>query len=123
MDLITDFFDNVTARRIFNTPSLASVINDVPTWKLEKGGVYTVRIAYKDILNHDVVALQHRVPGNWNCIWSIKLPPKVKNFLWRVCRNCLPTRVRLQSKGVQCPAQCAVCEESDEDSSHLFFHV
>ena len=104
MDLITDFFDDVTARRIFNTPLLASVINDVPTWKLEKDGVYTVHSAYKDILNHDVVALQHRVPGNWNSIWSIKLPPKVKNFLWRVCRNCLPTRVRLQSKGVQCPA-------------------
>lgn len=57
MNLINGFFDNATARRIFNTPLLASVINDVPTWKLEKDGVYTVRSAYKDILNHDVVEI------------------------------------------------------------------
>ncbi|MCI04392.1 polynucleotidyl transferase ribonuclease H fold, partial [Trifolium medium] len=33
-------------------------------------------------------------------IWKLKVPPKVKNLVWRMCRGCLPTRVRLQDKGV-----------------------
>nr|ABN08838.1 Thioredoxin-like fold [Medicago truncatula] len=81
--------------------------HDVPTWKFEKDGAYSVKSAYKDILNHDVSVVQHRVSGNWNCVWSLKLPPKVKNFLWRACRNCLPTRICLQVKGVQCTDRCA----------------
>jgi hypothetical protein len=93
----------------------------VLVWQFERDGAYSVKSAYKDILNHDVAVIQHRVPGNWNCIWSLKLPSKVKNFLWRACRNCLPTRIRLQSKGVQCTDRCAVCDDFGEDSTHLFF--
>lgn len=59
-------------------------------------------------MNINLEALQHRVQGNWSCVWKLKLSPKVKNFLWRACRNCLPTRVRLQTKGVRSPNQC-VC--------------
>ena len=121
MELVNAFFDNATARNIFNTPLLPSVTHDVSAWKFEKDGAYSVKSAYKDILNHDVVVVQHRVPGNWNCIWSLKLPPNVKNFLWRAYRNCLPTRIRLQAKGVQCTDGCAVCDKFGEDNTHLFF--
>jgi len=72
-------------------------------------------------MNHDLAALQHRVLRNWNCVWKLKLPPKVKNILWRACHNYFPKRVWLQSKGVQCPDQCTMREESAENSTHLFF--
>jgi len=85
MELINSFFDNATARNIFNTPLFPWVIRDVAVWNFERDGAYSVKSAYKDILNHDVAVVQHRGPGNWNCIWSLKLPLKVKNFL------CLPT--------------------------------
>jgi len=87
------FFYNATARNFFNTPLFPSVTHDVPVWKFEKDGDYSVKTAYKDILNHDVAIIQHRVPGNWTFIWNLKLPPKVKNFLWRACRNCLPISI------------------------------
>jgi hypothetical protein len=93
MELINDFFDNATVRNIFNTPLFPSVTHDVLVWKFERDDAYSVKSAYKDILNHDVAVVHHRVPGIWNCIWSLKLPLKVKNFLWRACRNCLPTRI------------------------------
>lgn len=47
------------------------MINDVPTWKLEKDGAYTVRSAYKDIMNHNVATLQHRAPGTGIVFGSI----------------------------------------------------
>jgi hypothetical protein len=29
---------------------------------------------------------------DWNSIWKIHAPPKVKHFIWRTCIGCLPTR-------------------------------
>jgi len=57
MELINSFFDNATARNIFNTPLFPSVTHDVPVLKFERDGVYSVKSAYKDILNHDVAVL------------------------------------------------------------------
>ena len=60
-------------------------------------------------------------PGNWRDIWRLKIPPKVKHLVWRMCRGCLPTRVRLQDKGVSCPTNCASCNYNYEDLNHLLF--
>ncbi|PNX97052.1 cytochrome p450 [Trifolium pratense] len=57
--------------------------------------------------------------GNWHQIWRAKIPPKVKNLLWRIGRNALPTRARLNSRGVQCPEHCAVCNDGTTSFSVL----
>lgn len=36
----------------------------------------------------------------------LNIPPKIKYFIWRVLRGCLPFRQRLQCKGVQCLITC-----------------
>ena len=114
-------FDSNMAEQIYKTPLLPSVRQDTATWRFEKNGNYSVRSAYRDIINNDPDLNQHRVTGCWNSIWNLKLPPKVKNFMWRACRNCLPTSVKLHSRGVQCPTNCAVCAGPNEDISYLFF--
>ena len=53
-------------------------------------------------------------------VWSLKIPLKIKHLLWRILWNCLPTRVRLQDKGVQCPLTCSYCKNL-ENSWHIFF--
>jgi hypothetical protein len=50
----------------------------VPTWKLEKDGGYTVRSAYKDVMNHNVAALQHRVPGTGIVFGSLNCHQRLK---------------------------------------------
>jgi len=62
-----------------------------------------------------------KMESSWNLIWKLKVPPKVKNLIWRICRNCLPTRVRLRDKGVNCTAKYALCNMDGEDSMHLLF--
>jgi len=66
-------------------------------------------VIFHQIMNANNDAIQHRLAGQWNLIWNLKLLIKVKNFLWRVCRNCLPTRLRLKSRGVLCQGSCVVC--------------
>ena len=38
-----------------------------------------------------------------------------------MCHGCLPTRVRLQDKGVHCPLDCLTCEGPLKDMQHVFF--
>jgi hypothetical protein len=120
-DFIRYVFDPGTASQILQTPLLPSVRMDTTTWRYEINGLYSVRSAYRAIINNTDVLLQHRVPGHWSTIWKLKLSPKIKNFLWHICRNCLPTRLRLLAKGVDCPNICVVCNDHDEDGKHLFF--
>ncbi|PNX62713.1 ribonuclease H [Trifolium pratense] len=49
--------------------------------------------------------------GDWKSLWKIRAPPKAKHLLWRICRECLPTKVRLRRHYVQFPTICQLCEE------------
>lgn len=55
---------------------------------------------------------------DWKMIWRLEVPPKVRHFLWRACKNCLPTRVRLRDKGVECPTICEMCQGELETTWH-----
>jgi hypothetical protein len=63
-----------------------------------------------------------RKPGYWSDIWRLKVPPKVKNLLWRIYKDCFPTRARLKSIGINCPLTCFTGNDPHEDSYHIFFH-
>lgn len=64
IDFIHYVFDPGTAQKILATPLLSSVRTDAPTWRFEKDGKYSVRSAYRDIINNDQNAVQHRVAGH-----------------------------------------------------------
>ena len=63
-----------------------------------------------------------RREGYWQGIWRLKVPPKIKNLVWRICRDVVPTMRRLQDKGVQCPLSCVVCNGPEEDLNHICFN-
>ncbi|GAU39667.1 hypothetical protein TSUD_60340 [Trifolium subterraneum] len=45
-----------------------------------------------------------------------------KNFLWRVVKHILPTRCRLEQKGVALDPICPLCYDGEETQEHLFMH-
>lgn len=47
--------------------------------------------------------------------------PRLKHFIWRLLRDCLPTRQRLQSKGVSCINLCSYCNTNLENPWHVMF--
>lgn len=57
----------------------------------------------------------------WKKIWHLKLPHKIRVFVWRFCRNTVPVRARLSAKGITVPINCPMCTNDIEYMSHLFF--
>ncbi|KAM1315314.1 hypothetical protein ACFX2F_019083 [Malus domestica] len=57
----------------------------------------------------------------WKHLWKANIPPKVKNFTWRVCHNILPTKVNLTKKGVRVESECGICQGEDEVAEHVLF--
>ena len=120
-DVVQQVFSPDIAALILRTPLLDQVVEDSLVWKGEKNGMYSVRSAYRLYVDEIVDNTPLRRPGFWTGIWKLKVPPKVKNLIWRMCRGCLPTRVRLQDKGVQCPMSCVICNDPAENLDHICF--
>uniref|UniRef100_A0A2N9IFR8 Uncharacterized protein n=1 Tax=Fagus sylvatica TaxID=28930 RepID=A0A2N9IFR8_FAGSY len=57
----------------------------------------------------------------WKKIWSVKVPFKIRNFLWRVCIDALPTLVKLQRRTIVSTACCSFCQAEDEDIMHALW--
>jgi hypothetical protein len=100
---------------IIDTLLIPNVSEDRIVWKAEKNDIYLVKSAYRLCVKELVDTSLLRRLGYWSSIWKLKVPPKIKNFIWCVCRGYLPTRVRLQDKGVQCPVNCVGCNDEAED--------
>ena len=50
----------------------------------------------------------------WNSIWELRVPNKVRHFVWRAVRNSLPTKLNLHKR--------QVCRDCLEDSIHALWY-
>lgn len=57
---------------------------------------------------------------NWNFIWSLNIPPKIRMFLWRASLETLPHKAELCRRKVISSPFCARCPKSVETSLHIF---
>ena len=55
-------------------------------------------------------------------IWGLKVPEKVRNLVWRACRNALPTKMNLLHRKVVTSAVCELCNLHTEDPAHALYH-
>ncbi|KAL3812661.1 hypothetical protein ACJIZ3_013929 [Penstemon smallii] len=55
---------------------------------------------------------------NWDWIWKIYAPPKVKHFIWSCLSNALPVRSQLQHRKLLDEAFCLRCGNGDETIVH-----
>jgi ribonuclease HI len=123
-DLIFSCFDRIVAKQIINTPLSFRLPQDLMIWNWEKDGEYSVRSAYH-LLCDEKARFQ---PGPscpqssklWKEIWRAPVPNKIKNFMWRLAKNILPTRANLHKKGIHLDLICPLCSREEESSQHLF---
>lgn len=67
-------------------------------WILEHHGEFTIKSGYRRIQGER----REDELGFWKQLWALKLPDKVVNFLWRACKNVLPTVVELRENEFFC---------------------
>ncbi|XP_073136897.1 uncharacterized protein [Henckelia pumila] len=84
-------------------------------WKIGDGRrvKYMVKSGYR--VGRRLLALEPSSSEyNWQKIWSLTIPPKIKSFLWRATRDTLPTKIKLRTrvKLIGIVTECANLAES-----------
>ncbi|XP_019170430.1 PREDICTED: uncharacterized protein LOC109165997 [Ipomoea nil] len=119
-DCVMDVFNARDAAYILNTPLSIRRPMDAWVWKGDSKGAYTVKSCYR-LLTREV-----QTDYDWNRIWHLQVPPKVRVFAWQLAKDVLPTREALARKRVACMVICHMCGTVDETNAHMFrdcYHV
>ncbi|CAN0915917.1 Putative ribonuclease H protein At1g65750, partial [Linum grandiflorum] len=90
-------------------------------WRFEKQGKYSVRSAYHVAIDKRSIIPTLTVVGGWKTLWNAKLPPKMKQLLWRLAHGVVPTRSQLAHRGVEILDICGSCSQPGESLEHLLF--
>ncbi|KAM6559477.1 hypothetical protein CsatA_028716 [Cannabis sativa] len=117
-DVIDDLFNNRDASLILGLPLSPNVDSDFWSWSGDHTGLFSVKTAYLLLQKNKP---RHPRPDNsgfWRKLWQLKIPPKVKNLLWRAVTGCLPTCLQLVTKHVSISAICPVCTDQAESIVH-----
>lgn len=101
-DLVRSVFLPVDAEKILKIPVSTKRVADFWAWGEDSRGLFSVSSVYRmlvrikinreNCLGHagrqsDLITEQK----SWTALWGIKVPSKIKNFLWRLCHESLPT--------------------------------
>ncbi|KAM6542760.1 hypothetical protein CsatB_007207 [Cannabis sativa] len=93
---------------------------DKLNWIHETSGFYSVKSAYK--LLQKLKGGWHQEEDEqtkfWTKFWKLKIPPKVKNLVWRAGRECLPTLKQLRLRRVDVQTLCPICRDAEESIEH-----
>lgn len=119
---IREVFDEVDATAIMQTRIPQNAAHDRVAWVHMKDGCYSVKSGYHVWQESHLAPIQDSHSVGWKRLWNLKIPPKVKFFLWRLCRNNVPVRVALNRRCNGVPLICPMCNIDVEHVLHLFFH-
>ncbi|CAN1279753.1 Uncharacterized mitochondrial protein AtMg00310 [Linum perenne] len=124
---LREFFDPISVQAIGNIPLPQSLFTDKPIWFFSPSGRYSVSSGY------DLACRYRKVkktppslasttdPRLWRSIWSLRIQPKLRFFLWRLCHRILPTIEGLNSRDLNLDPICPSCLEHNETVEHILF--
>lgn len=129
-------WNNITLlREIFNMEDQAA-IQSVPisctgqpdqlVWHGTRKGVFSVSSAYHMLKEQENGTQPENSSGGghnaiWKGIWKMKSTNGVKNFMWRACKNLLPTKDNLLRKRVIEDPFCPICNLEAETTLHALW--
>jgi hypothetical protein len=86
---------------------------DTFVWRLTTSGGFTVKSMYLDLLDDQTKYLR-------KYIWKIKVPLKIKIFMWFLHHKVILTKDNLAKRNWEGSKTCVFCDK-DESIQHLFF--
>ncbi|KAL5555122.1 hypothetical protein UlMin_037358 [Ulmus minor] len=122
-------FKPVTKNPRMDDPTVAEFLNPLgwntqlleeSFWPIDIAEITNITLACD--LNNPIFDSTSAGGSNWwTTLWNLKLPPKIKFFLWRSCLNALPTKDNLVKRGIKILQSCPKCGEVQESVLHVFF--
>ncbi|KAL6285845.1 hypothetical protein ACE6H2_010235 [Prunus campanulata] len=96
-------------------------------WPHNKNGGYSVKSGYNLIRGSSFTQHHDRPSGSrsclqdlWKVIWKSTLIPKLKNFMWRMFRGCLPIKDALFRRHLGVAPLCPLCNNEPKTKEHMF---
>ncbi|XP_031099742.1 uncharacterized protein LOC116003943 [Ipomoea triloba] len=89
-------------------------------WQGDIRGIYTARHGYRLLTSASIHTDPQLHFVEWQKLWKLPVPLKVKNFLWRCMRNILQVREMLKARHVWERGGCLFCLSNMETMDHLF---
>ncbi|XP_062100125.1 uncharacterized protein LOC133806004 [Humulus lupulus] len=119
-------WDEIFIRNIFTKEDADSILSIIPgpldsrdkrIWHYNQNGEYSVRSGYQVAIRE-----KERVEGSnmreteswWKKVWSLRVPPKIKLFLWKLSNKWLPTNSVLFCRKLRKEQGCCMCGDSNQ---------
>ena len=127
LSLIENWISNYEKEAIMASLKRPINTNDKWVWCVGKWNQYSVKEGYK-VTQQVVIRERGESPssssnsleGLWKQIWKLKVPHKIRSFMWRILSNALPTMTNLFRRGCSNTNRCLICTGQTENMSHLF---
>lgn len=122
--LIRMTFIPIDAEAILQIPLCTRQTEDFWAWSEERTGKFTVRSAYRMIQQttlsreawlYEQGGSSHSDANSkgWSQLWGVKVPSKLKFFLWRLAHHSIPTTALLNHCNMSSISSCALCRAED----------
>ena len=111
---------------ILKIPLSSNYVEDKLAWPYTANGVYSVKFGYNFLVKEKsspplAVSLQDDGSSIWKKLWSLSVPNKIKNFLWRASREAIPVKKNLVARKVLSEDICDHCQVATEDVHHALW--
>ncbi|KAK2659019.1 hypothetical protein Ddye_005552 [Dipteronia dyeriana] len=93
-------------------------------WHYDMMGTYSVRSGYhlgSVLASNPGTSGLNSLESWWKYFWRLKIPSKVKIFLWKACNNWIPSNKNLASRRVSIVNSCPVCFTWPESTLHALW--
>ncbi|KAH9715526.1 putative reverse transcriptase/RNA-dependent DNA polymerase [Citrus sinensis] len=118
---IYEHFDKMDADLITKIPLPRRPREDELIWHYGKNGQFSVKSGYQTALQIKFPAMPSSSvvsKNEWNIIWSLALPQKIRIFAWRAAKNQLPSAENLWKKKIIHEPTCQVCKMGMKNVFH-----
>ena len=100
-------------------------VDDRLFWPFTQIGTYTSKLGYRFLKSKEETAENPaRLTEErelWRGIWSLQVPNKIKNFIWRACCNSLPMKENLVHQTIIENPLCDRCFCANESAFHALW--
>ena len=97
--MVDGIFAPQEAEEIKNIQLARNETEDTMFWPWEHDGSYSCKTGYhflkEDEVGFQMAENQDQDKGLWEKIWALECLNKVRNLIWRACRNSLPSKCNL----------------------------